>query len=285
QVNDRRDLFALVHDFGDSAGKPQVPDVAYFLYVDSARVRDMYSQIEPEWLEKQRIVTHSHTRTAKASVTGGAVAAEVGGSADAQEQSTEEPPAASPERECQGLMKYAVDRKGAKSYTTDDAWGITQILPELSKPTFQVPPETKFSNGLPLNWAEIRQLTASEPIFDNSPDATRAINEELSQSSANWESRLKGELTQPPDLIFVHGAFRISTTGSLLLSHDFVLQDGAIHLYKANFGPVLFSVTFPPGTHDREFDGKHEVNATVFGKVVHGLDDQGVIELRALAVY
>lgn len=86
----------------------------------------------------------------------------------------------------------------------------------------------------------------------------------------NWNQLLEGELTNLPEYLFVSGEFRISTSHTLLLVHDFVGQDGSIGVKGERFRPVQFDVTFPPGTVVPELhEGSQKV--TVFGKVVHAL--------------
>ena len=283
-VAGQRAMNDMMRNVGEISGKGQVPEVAYFLYLDRTQVTSLYSQIEPEWLEKKRIVTESSSENAKAGGSAGPVSGELAVSRGQQRQSVQEPPATTPERKCQKLMQYAVDRKGAKQYQTGFLWLLFNFVDVANKRTIKPAREAQLGTQLPLNRAEMRELKASgDFIFDNSAETNNQINQDLKQKDR--KKLLTSELTSPPDFIFVKGNFRLSKTGALLLVHDFIGEDGNMGIKGDRFRPIQFEVTFPPGTNDADLEKNQRAQLTVFGKVMHGLDQKGIVEVRALAVY
>jgi hypothetical protein len=154
--------------------------------------------------------------------------------------------------------------------------------PAVGNTSFKTAPE---NTDLPLNQAEVTALQSEVSLgyFDSSTETTVKLNEALAKT--DWRAQLTAELTSPRDFVFVSGEFRRAwIQGDLVLVHDFVGSNGMIWLEK--FEPVVFYVTFPPGTKDAELERYPQARKlTIFGKPVHGLDKDGMIEMRALAVY
>ena len=212
----------------------------------------------------------------------GSVAGEIGKAGTQQRQTVKEAATATPEKKCHVFMQYASEQKGARFYTIAVEWLIANLMQVSNEHLMKPKPEARFGTNLPLNRAEMQELQLSGAFdMDNSPQATEELNNELRQR--DWKKLIEGELTNLPEYVFVGGDFRISTSPTLLLVHDFVPPDGKIGLGE-QFRPVQFDVTFPPGTVVPELhEGSQKL--TVFGKVIHTLDRQGTIEIRAVGVY
>jgi hypothetical protein len=232
---------------------------------------------------RQTVVTDSSSANAKVGVGTGPVTGEVSSSRAQQTQITKDAATATPEKKCRVLMQYASEQKGARFYTVAFEWLIFNLTQVANEHTIKPKPEARFGTNLPLSRGEMQELRLSGSFdADNSPQATEDINNDLRQK--NWNQLLEGELTNLPEYLFVSGEFRISTSPTLLLVHDFVGQDGSIGVKDERFRPVQFDVTFPPATVVPELhEGSQKV--TIFGKVVHALDRQGTIEIRAVGVY
>lgn len=283
EVKSRRLMNQTMRGMGAMFQQGRAPDVAYYRYLDQERVNSLYAQIEPEWLDKQAVVTDSSSANAKVGVGSGPVTGEIGMTGTQQKQITREAAIASPEKKCRVLMQYASERKGAKSYTTAFNWLLINLVQVTHQHTLKEKPEARFGSRLPLNRAEMQELRLSGAFdMDNSPEVTEEVNSDLRKR--NWNAQLEQQLTNLSDYVFVNGDFRINTSPTLLLVHDFVGPDGSIGMAGEKFRPVQFNVTFPPGAATPELvDGSKKL--TVFGKVVHGLDRQGTIEIRAIGVY
>jgi len=281
-VKNQRGMREAMRGMGEVSRKGRAPDVAYYRYLDKERVSSLYAQIEPEWLDKQAVVTDSSSANAKVGVGAGPVTGEVGRSGTQQTQTTKEAAAATPEKKCHVLMQYASEQKGARFYTIAVEWLIMNLMQVTSEHTMKPKQEARFGTDLPLNRAEIQELRLSGAFdMDNSPQATQEINNDLKQR--DWHKLLEGELSNLPEYLFVSGDFRISTSPTLLLVHDFA-PPGADTILGERFPPVQFDVTFPPNTVVPELkEGSQKL--TIFGKVIHGLDGQGTIEIRAIGVY
>ena len=189
-----------------------------------------------------------------------------------------------PERNCLKLMQYEVERKHTTAYSTATDWLLVNVLDAVtSKYVLRPPPE---KTDLPLNRTEIATLQKDIGVgyVDDSPEAKAKTNKEL--ANTDWRAQLTAGLTSPQDFIFVSGEFRRAWIhGDLVLVHDFIGSDGKV-LGTEKFRPVVFYVTFPPGTKDAELERFPQAEKlTVFGKPVSGLDQDGIIEMRALAVY
>lgn len=279
----QRSMGNAMRNIGAASRQGRAPDVAYYRYLDQERVDSLYAQIEPEWLDKQTIVTDSSSASAKMGVGTGPVTGEIGKTGTQQKQTTREAAAATPEKKCHVIMQYASERKGARFYTVAFEWLILNLAQISNEHSMKPKPEARFGTKLPLSRGEMQELRLSGAFgMDNSPQMTEEINNDLRQR--NWNNMLQGELTNLPEYLFVNGEFRISASPTLLLVHDFVGQDGNIGVQGERFRPVQVDVTFAPGAVAPELhQGTQKL--TVFGKVVHGLDQQGSIEVRAVAVY
>lgn len=282
-VKIRRGMNDAMRSVGAASRQGRAPDAAYYRYLDKERVSSLYAQIEPEWLNKQTVVTDSSGENAKVGVDTGPVTGELGRTGTQQTQTMKEAATPTPERKCRTVMQYASEQKGARLYTIAFQWLVANLIQVTTEHDMKPKPEVRFGTSLPLNRAEMQELSLSGSFdMDNSPQITDEINKDLQQR--NWDKMLEGELTNLPEFVFVSGDFRISTQHTLLLVHDFVGSDGNIGVQGERFRPVQVDVTFPPGTVAPELRAGQQ-KLTVFGKAVHGLDAQGTIEIRAVAVY
>lgn len=273
-----------IRNYTDVSNVGQVPDTAYFLYLDRVQINSLYSQVEPDWIEKQRTETNTSGGQAKVGVSGGLASGELGGSRGRQRQIVQEPAVSTSERNCLKFMQYEIERKRTRSFSNGTEWVVMNLLePVTTTYLFKPTPE---STDLPLNRREFDALQAEISLgyFDYSAATNAKINESLAK--ANWRAQLTGDLTSLQDFVFISGQFRRAwIRDDIVLVHDFVGADGEIGAGE-KFRPVFFYVTLPPHTKDAELERISPTEKlTVFGKPVHGLDQQGMIEIRALAVY
>ena len=253
-------------------GTPSAPDVAYFLYLDQKQIESLYAQIEPEWLNKQRTVTESSGSSLKAGISAPPASVEVGSSGQKKNQVVQEPPTPTLERKTISFMRYASENGKASQFTVSTAWVALRSAAIALRSQFSSLDQVA-EVPLPLNRNDIEKTNRDE-LFGNSP-------EKKQQAKHNFESELHAMLTLLPPFVFVKGEFRVDIAPSPLLVHDYI--DGPEWL---SFRPTQFLVRFPPSIPlPLEFKDKKTIQATVFGKVVHGLDSEGVVEVQAIAVY
>ncbi len=150
----QRDMSKAMRDIGSASRQGRAPDVAYYRYLDKERVDSLYAQIEPEWLDKQTVVTDSSSANAKIGVASGPVTGEVGAAGTQQKQTTREAPAPTPEKKCHVIMQYASEQKGARFYTIAGEWLIFNLTQITSEHNMKPKPEARFGAGLPLSRGE-----------------------------------------------------------------------------------------------------------------------------------
>jgi len=278
----QRAIADAMRHVGAASLQGKAPDVAYYAYLDKDQVSSLYAQIEPEWLDKQLTVTESSSASGKMGVDG-PVNGEIGATGTQQTETVKEAATATPEKKCKAVMQYASEKKGARAYSVFADWQIFNLLQVVEEHDAKPKPEPDFGDKLPLNRTEMQELRASSSYkIDFSPEMRQEINDDLKQR--NWNAMASGELTNLSDFVFVTGDFRVSPTPTLLLVHDFVPPDGSISLSGIRFSPVQFDVTFPSGSTGLDLRAGSQ-KLGVFGKVVHGLDQQGTIAIRAIAVW
>jgi hypothetical protein len=179
-------------------------------------------------------------------------------------------------------MKWASEKGRVRAFGTATEWFVMA----LAKVTFenaQSPVEGDAGPPLPLNSSQIRQMKESaERAWQ--PDAD-AVNKRL--AAKNWNAELLAQLTQLPNFILVSGNFEFNETPTPVLVHEYIGKDGYYGggTVRGKFRPVQFNITFPPGSDLREVKGRAPFKGAVFGSVLHDLDDQDTIRVRAITVF
>lgn len=263
----------------------EVPDVAYYRFLDKERVSSLYTQIEPVWLDTQKVITDSSSESGKVTVGGKTLGGEVGGNQTSQMQRTSEASSGTVEKKSRSLMKYAFEQKGAQLYSDASVWWFYSALSVADDAYHKSKPVEGFVTTIPLNRTEITESLLS--VLPGGPQDTTWQAPETARNelrNREWAKILENELTNLPEFIFVTGDFRISTSPTLLLVHDFDGPDYKLGINREKFEPVQFYVTFPPNTTGPDLTSGLQ-KLTVFGKVVHGLDRNGTVAVRAIAVY
>lgn len=260
-----------------SGEKPDIPSSAYFVYLDKGRIESLYSEVEPSWLNRQRTLSRSTHSTMDAQV-GPLSAGESGGQ---RTQTIQEPPHATPERACLAFMKYTVERGQATNFSTSVVWFIMSLGSTASRSIYGAGRKVPF----PITPAQIADEEGLEPKGDvgSTPEEVRRANQEIAKH--NWKAEMQARLAQPPPYVFVTGVFEEHTSPVPCLVHPYTAPDGTYGLKGDVFRPVRFRVVFPRSTPFKEIRNGARMKGTVFGKIVHPLDKQGVVEVRALAIY
>ena len=276
----------LMHPF-ESSRKGMVPDVAAFHYLDEQAISSMYSQIEPEWLEKERSFTQSSSSTGKAGVSSGPLSGELGTEGKNETHSVEQPPPLTPERKCKVLMQYAVKQLNVLAYSTAAEFQIALFWEVASNYTDRLPPESNVGDHVPLNKLEMDELKASSELqSDDTPATKKKIDQELAKQDS-W-STLKSLLGRTNAFVFVLGHFDvIRSDGKLVLVHPFTQPDGTTGIAAQRFPtPIQFNVRVPAKSEISILDGKDSVEQlNVFGSIIAPLDKDGMVEVRPLAIY
>ena len=107
---------------------PAVQTPIDFHYLDSRRVDALYSQLEPELVEKQRTVAETLTGRAKAGIEAGPANVEAGVERGKASTSSYSRTDFSSERKCIVVMEYVIANNISRYYTSRDRWMLTNHM-------------------------------------------------------------------------------------------------------------------------------------------------------------
>jgi hypothetical protein len=251
-----------VHEMQAAFKPPQVNPPIYFHYLDSARVEALYNQIQPELEEKQRTVLRSSTLKGEAAAGVGDARLGIEGEKANESKSTFGRSDFSSDRKCVEVMRYVRETWPASYYTTASQWYLNIMLEEKADWYYEL-----FS-GWPID------PTRAKPALPLSEGTTEAREIEAAQP-AERQTELRMELRSLRGLVFVDGGFQESANGE----SGILFEEFSERPFKASFRIFL-----PRGAiHD--IPAKKSLHLTVFGDVIRPLGDDGVADIRAVAVY
>ena len=233
-----------------------------FDYIDRERVDALYNQLEPELVEKERTISDNAASQTKLGVGGSGVTAEVQQGKSSTSTSSFSRPHFSQERECIEVMKYLVDSRNAKGYTTSESW---MVLREAAN-TIVESQGKQLTEILERQRAELG-LAPLPPPKNSNPPLTDKQKEQQNQKN------LITELQTLQGLIFLDNAFdKITSATEPTLVDKFATKPRA----------VTFRVHIPKsGKADLPKNGR----LRVFGDVVRPLADDGYVDVRAIAIF
>lgn len=262
-------LQAAVGQLFTLGNAPKIQPPINFQFLDRARVDNLYNQIEPELIEKQRTVVKGESMEGKANLSAGPASAEVGVGKRGEATSSFERSSFSPARKCEELMRFVLEQNRAHYYTSRVDWMLRATNAE-----------RKAAHDNAVREARNARVPGSSP---GSPKAAPSnpqvsVNTAVSEFTIKLhEAQLKAELSTLSGLAFVDGTFDVhrSAEGSLTLTEVFAdrperVTFKIIGLKVANLTSLL---------------GKSKSRFRVFGDVREPLSDKGVVEIEAIAVY
>jgi hypothetical protein len=227
-----------------------------FDYIDRERVDALYNQIEPELVEKERTISDNAASQSKLGVGGAGISAETQRGKTSTSTSSLSRPQFTQERECIEVMRYLVKTRGAKAYTTSDSWMYVHQAAE-NIANLQ-------SQQLSAALARFRAELGLEPL----PPISK-----VPSTDDDRQRGLRTELRSLQGLIFLDNVFeRLGSTTDLSLVGKFSTKPSA----------VTFRAHIPKtGKADLPKHGR----LRVFGDVVRPLEEDGYIDVRAIAVF
>lgn len=231
-----------------------------FHYIDTNRVDALYSQLEPELVEKQRTVADTSSGQAKVEVTGGPASIEAGLEKGKNSTSSYSRTDFSAERKCIVIMQYVTDNGRSTYFTNGARWieqsvAIQAVLRQQQKLLADV-----FKRESPDLHTVPNQASLEEEV-QKSKDRKNALD------------ALKSTLDELKGLVFLDTDFNPSSEGS---------GPGLVAEFLMAPKGVLFRVSVPESFRV-QIQGRTRL--TVFGDVTRSLTSDGIVEFRAIAVY
>ena len=244
-----------------------------FQYVDRVRVEALYSQLEPELVEKQRTVSAGESMSGKGSVAIGPAGGEVGAARQKGAMSSFERASFSPERKCVEVMKFVLGQRTAHFYTNGSGWFGRRIVRAFREELTKALKESESSKAKEVTEADLDKLRLRSP--DQPP--TKEEEEEAKRREKQYTEEFGTELNSLNGLVLIDGTFAVhrNSQGGLVLVERF--SEKPRH--------IVFRVLAPETEELRMLLTKGKSRLRVFGTVTRQLGDDGVIEVRAIALY
>lgn len=233
-----------------------------FDYIDRERVDALYNQLEPELVEKERTISDNAASQAKLGVGGGGINAEGQQGKSSTSTSSFSRSHFSQERECIEVMKYIVDNRSAKAYTTSESW---MVLREAASAVVK-------NQGILLSalFERERAELGLDPLPPPKNSGQPLTDEQKKQQN---QDSLRIELQALQGLIFLDNAFdKITSASESILVDKFETKPRA----------VTFRVHVPKSA---KADLPKNGRLRVFGDVVRPLGDDGYVDVRAIAIF
>jgi hypothetical protein len=245
----------------------------YYRYIDRTRVEALYSQVEPELVEKRRTVSAGESMSGKGSVAIGPAGAEVGAARQKGATSSFERPSFSPERKCVEVMKFVLGQETAHFYTDGGGWFLRRRLRTIREDLKKAWNESESLQANEITEADLEKLRFRSP---NEP-TTKEEKEEAERREKQYTEEFEAELSSLTGLVLIDATFAVHRNST----------DGLVLMEKFSEMPrrIVFRVFAPETEELRILLNKDNPHLRVFGTVTRQLGDDGVIEVRAIALY
>lgn len=235
---------------GDQPQLSPPPDAIHapidFLYLDSARVTHIYSEIEPDLVEQRRTLSSEKKSRESLALGAGSTTLEAESSNNGKATSEYQRAESTASRQCINLINYTLKGGYAHSFTTMD-------------PFYKQPMMSPYRNLLESGHAipEMKALIVKEDL----------IAKEKKEAYEIFKREATG-------FVLVEGIFHISRSNGMV---EFEEE------FSPRPHRILFRFTLPAKA-DSDFlrDGR---SMHAFGEVTHQLDEKGVILIHPLAVF
>jgi hypothetical protein len=236
---------------------PAVQSPIAFLYLDSSRTEALYSQVEPELVEKQRTVATTANGRAKVDLQAGAASTELSTEKGKASTSSFARQDFSPERKCIEVMQFAVSNNRARYYTTADAWITTEKVRE---------------SILKAQGDRVAALESRiPPVVTILPTGQQQATWTVTLTGLDTpEHALQTELQDSKGLVFLDEVFN-PLNGTVLIGE-----------FSREPRRIFFRVTVPGAA---KLDVLPKARLRVFGDVIRGLTSEGYVDVRAIALY
>ncbi len=247
---------------------PEVVPPVDFHYLDEARIRAIYSELEPQLIESQHTVASGKNRGISLGLGTGAISMRGHLNNDKSETSTFKRKDLSSQQMCIALINYSLGH-GAHDYTTRNEWIARQVLAEAIAAGKAA--EEKAKKGFDPN------LFAPVPLIDQNP--TQLSPEEKREAAADLKrmnSAFVEELKNANGFVLV--------TGTFLVSSD---ADGFNYEETYSSRPIKVNFRFhlPHSSPIPIARTGERPTLRVFGDITQQLDRNGDITIHPLAVF
>ena len=263
---------------------PQISAPIDFFYLDSARVDEIFSEMEPELIETQRTISSDSRIGGSASVNAGPASLKGDASKKKQESSTYTRGRSSAERECIQMANFVLKSGSGHYFTTLQAFDFQKVWNdafEAGRKGYQEA-EKGFNPGF---YEPIEPIGQSLNEADANLETVAAkAKESLANQVPTPEERFKA-LKQ---IALMNQEFRSEAKG-------FVVVDGVFHIQRSN-GEINFQEEFSPPpnkivfrfTLSSKFDSpvfRDGAKMRVFGDVVQQDNQPAVLTINPIAIF
>ena len=249
---------------------PTIQAPVDFQFLDKDRVEALYNQIEPDLVEEKRSVDTISDATAKAGVKVGIGEAELGGSKRQDANSTYQRVAFSPERQCVELMNFLLTHSQAQYYTDSRQWIDRQAAISFQQGLAQIQTDFEVKKKV----APVKPLPAEQPLGQ---PPTKEEQEAAQRQLKQYEDQFSAELSSLQGMVIVDGEFPASQSG----------EGSPVFVERFSDRPrhVDFRLTTPSTPELKQLASIGTTHLRVFGTILKPLGDDGVIEVRPIAIY
>jgi hypothetical protein len=251
-----------------SNSPPHILPPVDFHYIDKNRVDELYNQIEPDLIEKERTV--AKTTSAKGKVGVGVSAATAEAEAGKSESSTSSFARAtfSTERKGVELMNYVVNNRAPKYYTNSRGWFLGRENAALAL-------QMEKEKNAPVDWSKLKPIKpVSDSVIGGDPPSEEE-KREAERKAKQYQSELFGQLESLGGYVFVAGEFDLTLNGdALMLAETFSVKPRR----------VVFRI-YVPKSQMTEFQNQSRLRLSVFGDTTRPLSSDGYVDVRPIAIY
>lgn len=253
------DLKSAINEIDHIGAPSEISDPVDFQYLDRGRVEGLYSQIEPELIEKTRTITGKRQSQASAGVSAGSVGASAGVGRESSSVSGFERPAFSPQRQCVEVVNNLLQKEPSRFYADGEIWIRHKIAEEYKRyyEQFELDSRPQF-----LTHAQLETLRI-----------TPAAPDKVEQDG----KLLEGELQKLSGLILVDAMFDVKGTSRA----DVILHQ----VFSEKPRSIVFEILVPDGAQSGLFESGTKKHSRVLATVVEPLNDKGILRARAIAVF
>lgn len=259
--------------FGNTE-RSELEEPIYFQYLDQNRVEALYSQLEPELIERQRTISSDASISGKGSIAVGTAEGEVAAKEQEKATSQFERSTFSPERKCLEIMKFVLAQRTSHFYTTGGEWFGKKLLQTLREDTDKAWKEMESLEPREFTPTDLEKLRVESPAAPPSKEQREETERRIKQYNQEFDA----ELNSLSGFVFIDGTFtphREPDQSTLVLVEQFSEKPRIIR----------FRVLLPDDKQLRPLIATGTTRLRVFGTVTKQLADSGVIELHAIAVF
>lgn len=242
--------------------RPVLEGPIQFKFLNQNEIDALYSQITPELIERERNIETNEGTEATASISAGAMSADVKGQKGVQSKSSLERVDFSPERKAIETINFCLQNSRCAYYSFRDLWLLDLERARLPNDIAKMSDLLKKNDTTSAEYKAVMDRHSKEYA-----EAQRKQHEEDLR-------QLESELAHISGLIFVEGEYAVKDAGDeVTLTHSF----------GDDKHPVQFETILPSTPELRHLSPKSFLH--VFGSVESPLGKQKILRIETLALY